>query len=87
MNIILLDNKSYFNLKDLKKSKFISNMDFNKEIQIAYKDERDLKLKKGSRVPNFIYVKDKEVHDLYNLLDKKKTVLIFWASCVQIVMK
>lgn len=72
MNIILLDNKSYFNLKDLKKSKFISNMDFNKEIQIAYKDERDLKLKKGSRVPNFIYVKDKEVHDLYNLLDKKK---------------
>ncbi|MDU1954150.1 MAG: stalk domain-containing protein [Peptoniphilus lacydonensis] len=80
-NIILLGNKAYFNLKDLKKSKFISNMDLNREIQIAYKDERDLNLKKGSRVPNFIYVKDNEIHDLYDILDKNnKTIIIFWAS-------
>ncbi|WP_277250895.1 hypothetical protein [Peptoniphilus vaginalis] len=56
-------------------------MDLNREIQIAYKDNRFLNLKKGSIVPNFIYVKDNEIHDFYNILDKnKKTILIFWAS-------
>ena len=56
-------------------------MDLNREIQIAYKDKRFLNLKKGSRVPNFIYVKDNEIHDLYDILDKNnKTIIIFWAS-------